>query len=808
MNVFLPTGPAGKDEETLYSTRTEFAQSLQTVSDHILASTGPDRDRSLTFGILGDWGSGKSTALRQIEARLIQDGSVLTGHFDAPQWEPLGDARFSLAYVILQGVSPTLLQQAQKALSEAAGAEETVTAGDWRDLVSAANFFEAVRDSPGAPVIEQWMQRMATERLTEANKRVFVLLIDDLDRCGLDFTSSLLAALNYWDHAGLPLYFIVAARRDHLLDSLRSQSTGAKSPDEALEKYIHVAIDVPAFLTDPTEVAAFLTSLLPAGESQGNNSPLGHVLRLLNDAGRRPSNSVLAPVVRVGEDGLTPRGAKTRMNLLLTYGRELEEAGPTSVDDESFRRVDRIFKDNVLRTYWPEFWNYTYKPVLIGSKENPTWLTRSDFVRKLTELGSVLAPLWNETSGRLDTASAVLELLREHLGSAIDFRGVDLRLAMYLAMDPAWDAQTVGVAVGASAIPDLHASQPGDNVTDSAVGTLPGGDVLLEFWQAESAADSGEYAAARQHLRNLEGLVRADVTNSDGAIVGNAALVAERISDNGLARRLHELAVRGKGGTAKWNIMQNFVDFILDTKDADRYKEAEALLEALRTEGGMHKPERTAALAFRFSNLTGTTIPGFESPSQVISDLQHSPTVEGLTRIVDFYPSAMSSEQLLEIGRTVAAAVTDDSELYRVLRIVADKLAGSSEWSDEAAALDIYGFLLRSGLACSPPRSDTLVVGHNMASLLAGRYRGAAIALWAWIYAQTPNDEKVRRGFGITLGRAGMEGAAVKVIQGREFSEPLPEREDLPVHFSEVDRWWETIDVAEYSPCDVPLDRS
>src|SRR5262249_42032314 len=131
-------------------------------------------------------------------------------------------------------------------------------------LRRAVNFFDVTTSMPAAPILEQWMRDTAVRVTNEANgpassgrPRAHIVMIDDLDRCDLAFTVQLLAAMTYWQTApGFSIFFIVAADIDHLLDALTEHlPRGAQNPAQALEKYIHLAVNMPGFLENIDEVS-------------------------------------------------------------------------------------------------------------------------------------------------------------------------------------------------------------------------------------------------------------------------------------------------------------------------------------------------------------------------------------------------------------------------------------------------------------------------------------------------------------------------------------------------------------------------
>jgi len=796
MVTFASPGPAEPGDELLYDSRPEFRQQLRTVVDHVVASAMTPGRRGLTFGVYGAWGAGKSSALRVLRRELTkcgdQKGVAFTfTEYEAPAWETFNDARTSLAYGILQSLDASTLPHVQEALAGVMSHPLTAALPETADLARAIGFFRALVACPESPVVEHWIQQRVRQALAGPAPKAHVVFLDDVDRCGPSYTAALLIAMNAWDHVpDLPLFFFVAASRDHLLEALEEQALGSRTAEEAIEKYVHVDLEVPDFLTTPSEVATYQTGLATTvARSQGEADLLK---QLLDEAALQPADSVLAPLVRLGSARLTPRRAKDRLNALLI------EFQPTHVElDDDLRRDIKIW---VIRTFWPNFWTYTLAPLLKGGPSEE-WEDLRAYVTTLRDYGRLLLPLWNAEDDQLRSAQAAVAIMLERT-PARGYADAPVRLAMYLSMSPPWQPPP-------DAVFESLTSSPPRAPTDENVDTVesdPQTQTHLLYLQAEAASDAGDHVSATTALVSFANIVRANPAAASASRIGNAALVAQRIGSYDLARDLHRRAVQRD--PHHWNVVQNYVDFIVGRGLEADYDIAREQLARLADEGADHKPTRTAALALQLDGLTGASVREVARRTQEFAtSLRANPNFEGFLRASELFPKYVDESVLTEITKAVAQAVEDDERLHLILRGYADTLARSNEGADELLAIDVYRFLLSSGLACQGASSDTSDLRHNLASLLSTQgFRANAIAIWRQIYRERPYDGQVRRGLAVALENASQEAAAAAVLQGKELPELPLTPQKLPSPFSDRPHWWRNLVSNSYAPCLPGLD--
>lgn len=809
--MFIPQSP--DDTDLLFDSVPGFLANLEVIAAHIAqpAATGAP-SRPMTFGVYGAWGAGKSTALRRLH-RLVTDqlpgtgGRVTTSHYSAPMWQSTGNPQATLAYTILNAIDPDAVFRAIRDHSDA----HVLMAEDPGQPSSFARLAEAFQSTPA--LHQQWMASIShvlhdevgppprgvvgageapegaqstVPGATETLPHVHIVFIDDVDRCTHTFTAELLAATSFWDSPGhVNLFFVLAANEQHLVESLRTNlPLGAHTPEEALEKYVHLTVSVPEMMTSPQLVASFLAHL-----SEHVNSPslsenqLAALREVILESADHYPNCVMAPLLQASP-GLTPRAVKHRLN---TFLAEFRPHGPLQLGD---------VKEWVIKAFWPDFWWRYLWPL---GKTSPGEEERRyvDYVIRLTKYGRTLHSLWGLDDNELRPA---LEFLARQDGLTLD--EVNPALAIYLATEPPWEPPESTGRLEFS-IPD----EPAEPTHTDETADAPENEVLLRYYQADQAQEEGNAAAAAQQLSAIMAIVRSGrLQRNAAASVGNAALIAERMRLTELARDLHLAA--HKLDPRHFNVMQNLVSFINDAAQSDLYKEAERLLEILDTDGRAHKPQRTLALHVQLDALLGRPVEALRPRvERLLQSIENEPSVAGLAALVEMELSVLTVNDARRVGRVVAEAARDDLERHHALRMLADFIAQSDDPVEEREAAELYRFLLGRGLACQGDLNP-FALWHNLATLYASLgYRAYAASIWRGLYDLQPTNQAMRRTFAVTLDSLGHDKAAAAVLLGQALPtldlalQPVPESL-LDGH--EVDRWWERLPIGDHPPCPEP----
>jgi hypothetical protein len=821
--------PADARSDKLFSTRHGFLANLNSIADYIVrAAVAADEPSSMTFAIYGKWGAGKSSALRVVEDRIKGTAEktplkVTFTHFDSPLWERFPDIRPALAYEIVKGISPEALTKEAKLLALMTQ-KDPMALPDEAELKQAVVFLGVLGSLPSAPVLEQWMRDAAIRVSTKPGENgtsAHIVMIDDLDRCSLSFTARLLAAMGYWQAIpGFSIFFIIAADRDHLLDSLRENlPRGAHNPAQALEKYVHLSVNMPGFLEALDEVASFLKNLTESVIDDGtmDQDRRAELQQMIEGSVKSYPNCVFAPLLELDEVGLTPRAVKHRFNTFMAEFKPqpgLEAVPPADL------------KDLLIKAFWPEFWwRFIWKlKVVPRDQDARDWDEKADWVDALTSLGRDLLGREHWAKPTEERRAAVAALAAK---KGLDLKDIDPALVMYLAVEPSWqrpsaDPASLKPSLAAFGTPprqqsaeerlgytlpdsDLVADEQEIRPPESDMPTSPDDQVFFFRLLAEEAHSKGDDARATQLLADIADIAAAGgLQRRSAGAVGNAGLLAERMRNRQAAFVLHSAA--HALDPTHWNVAQNFVEFILDESIAELYPVAQELLSQLRTQGSEHKPDRTTMLALQFAELSGQPLSPDSvqaSVEQFIGELAKDPKIGQFARILSLGNRTLAPAQANQAGKIVAEAATEDLTRYQVLRALADFLAKSDDEGVESTAIDLYRYLLKTGLACI--RSDSgNDVKHNLASLLAasGSYNNVAALLWEETYRQRPGDQTMRRAFAHHLDRLDREADAAKVLIGQELPVLQLTPEPLPDMFaSSWDAWWENLTIEEHPPC-------
>ena len=195
------------------------------IASTIVGLLEQNRQRALTIGIHGDWGAGKSSILKMVEAAMKQNGDVACLWFNGWAFQGFDDAKTvlieatiaelvrqrstvgkvkklgaslikridwlrltrqgsSLAFALATGLpSPDLLASAADAIGKLAGNVASMDAADIEEQLAAASSYLKPAEGRSVPKeIHQFRAEFA-ELLEEAEIGQLVVLIDDLDRC-------------------------------------------------------------------------------------------------------------------------------------------------------------------------------------------------------------------------------------------------------------------------------------------------------------------------------------------------------------------------------------------------------------------------------------------------------------------------------------------------------------------------------------------------------------------------------------------------------------------------------------------------
>jgi hypothetical protein len=851
--TFVTPGPAEPEFEVLFSTRPDFILNLRSIAAHIAgASRAPTTAAtSMTFAVYGRWGAGKSTALRYLQ-RLIEqathgEGSTLRfSQYDAPLWERYEDARASLALQILRSAESDILTNVTNTLADLRGQSLPSTIAlspSTFDLKASIDFLDTLAKFDGAPpVLEQWLRDCLRDRPVEDGGYTHVVFVDDLDRCGHEFVVKLLAAMSYWSSApGLEIYFVIAASREHLLEALAANAfpLGARTPEESLEKYVHLSVDMPDLLVSSTEVAHFMCALVEQVIPSSEGDERGRELtKLLNDSARADQpNSVFSPLLHPAHGKLTPRSVKHRFN---TFMAEFKPEGKLN---------EHLVKRWILKAFWPEFWWHTLwgvetqprgKPASIApvtdSSDRSSMARAQERALQLREVGRKLVPFWgmpfDQLRGPMDYLARRSSLLLEG--------DEDPALAMYLAADPSWVPPGGGSDERTRATHTFETKlvpQEDENEERLADGGLeevasrvvpaerePSQQQLAElshadqavllYFYANKASKELDRSAALANLVHLASIAESEALPAVAApSLGNAALVAERIGEPGLALELYKAAWNADPSIAR--IAQNFANLALNEQATEEFANANRMINEMQVISGHENEFRTRVLALRLALAMGgeaeTGLSG--RVRELKTEVLANPTVERFNLFASLSSGGTGKQlvpslDLRETARAAATAADTEQERYDVLESYGTRLYYYPGIGDENESARLFLYLFRRGLMCTfGTDSDAVVIEGYIADLLRARgYESSAFKLMYDIYPRASSDEWVRRNLALMLNAAGYGDAAPAALLGQRLPEISIDSSRAPatVFGSTQGDWWLEFEFSERNECPSP----
>ena len=295
---FIADKPISNSSEDLF----QFRQFVDLIESAVRATQTP-----FVYGVLGDWGTGKTSVLRLLEARFRDESGAIRRFpdgreifvpiwFDAWKYENEAHIVYPLLYAIKQqyerdvpqekkdgiraafqtvvatsllavgqvglrallrnltggAVDPRLLEESLKQVREAqasALSEVDAVLSGWTDSVS--NFAWAFGD-----LLSAYAEGLVGP--ADADRVRFLILVDDLDRCLPETTISILESIKH--HLSVPNCIFVLAINGRVIYQTIRRKYGGEGIDgrEYLEKILNYAFYVPEIDLDKSAMERFV----------------------------------------------------------------------------------------------------------------------------------------------------------------------------------------------------------------------------------------------------------------------------------------------------------------------------------------------------------------------------------------------------------------------------------------------------------------------------------------------------------------------------------------------------------------------
>jgi tetratricopeptide (TPR) repeat protein len=603
----------------------------------------------------------------------------------------------------------------------------------------------------------------------EGTPRVLVVLVDDLDRCKLEFRWRLLDAIQQL--SDIPnLFFVLAVDLERLREAVE-QTGDVVDPDFALEKYIQHSVT------------------LPDMDREGFKS---FVERLLQESsGKDPAARTIVENVQFLQNGLkelTPRSVKRCINTILFDLRRQVSGGVSNEERQQY------LKERMLEYTWPAFHRKYFRLAKFPATIDEERLRRAF---------GTLETACMELAHTRDEVLFNFTLKRISETLHLEWESLDRRLISFLGIPPYWFTSiekplSVFSQLEPEWAPVKAPSQPQREIPVPVLED-PTEEFTKLYLRGEIAEANGNREETLRYAQAVYDLItqhRSYFQSQHADSVGNIAINAERFNDIALAARLYELALELNPEHS--NNMQNYVDLIVMRPVPSRYDRAKELIERLkRPRHAQHRLERTLSLEAHLKAVMG------EEPARIgagelerlIVDFLAGPTQRKFVGLMSLLTEIQDYADMDPIAHAFFLAATTDEDRYLAVRAFADGLAPAKDTRYELLAMDIYRYLLGTTLSTGA-MAEHPQVEHNLATLLYRHdYDDEAGRLWFEAYSSVPKNGAIQRAYELYLLRAGRPDLANDVAEGKPLKEMKLQEGTKPIprqFFDEdIERWWE-----------------
>ncbi|MGV7116445.1 KAP family P-loop NTPase fold protein [Paenibacillus kyungheensis] len=235
-----PDQPIEKIEHDLFN-RSDFARTLSNVLNNI-------SNKSLTIGIFGNWGSGKSSFYNMIkEHSQIQKQEINFIEFKPWYFSTSDDLIKRFLMMLLEeierdgGYDPNL----KKELKKYADILSSVSIRSFNSIISLKEIFNKIMPDPENSDISNVKSKI--EKLLELSNRKLVVYIDDVDRLDGEEIKSIFKLVRLV--ADFPnIIYVIALDEEVVISALSTIYSKSNNSQDEARKYIEKFIQVPIYL--------------------------------------------------------------------------------------------------------------------------------------------------------------------------------------------------------------------------------------------------------------------------------------------------------------------------------------------------------------------------------------------------------------------------------------------------------------------------------------------------------------------------------------------------------------------------------
>ena len=746
--MLLSDAPVSLENDLIWE-NTEVGFELDMIAETILQSEEP-----LVFAVHGPWGAGKTSFLKMIEGKFVQQKqhTIHISWYVASTYQGVGDAATTLTLRLLRTLSDRTKEKEsseklyENLLKPAVKSKNEMTGG-YAFLQEIAGKVGMLADL--GVVIEEFLDGTIT-----SSKSKLVLMIDDLDRCSLDFIGDVLENVQRLN-AVKNLFIFLAIDHIRLENALKKRFTDVmeeRNPRWAAEKYIQHTIELPPLTTK--SLTTFIRKALIPPEIEDKE-----VFR---------HDPVVETIIKTADyfnvaiRQKLPRTIKTCMNLIRPALLRQLKRDPSLPEDEK----RNIVKKQLIAYLFQDFYAW------LQHAEKRHNSTEFYFLASLEELSQ---KFYADEKVSVDPdTNALFQFRLNRLKSSFLLEDQRLQipeeLAKLLARPPflAYEDQTT---------------------------LFRSGQIRRElrtlYKKAEKAYESDDernYVSVAEQFYTLARANKTAVGNIGGEI-GNLALNAQEFEGFELAEHLFRLALDIDPSHA--NNILNFVAFIVNNR-TDLYHEARGLLEKLRQKYPEHRPERALRYLIRLKSKLGDSI------EQELDELAQlgSKTSDSDERKYIF--SIMMNErrefEVVQLFKLIAEDLRADKKaLWKFQFKAALQLQeyASEKKEFEFIAMDLYRQLLTLPESQLPTSVRVIIMSMYAVSLQKYYYNSEAGCLLYHAYIVDPQNKGTQEIYSEYLKKAGADELLPKVSKGEalDMSKPIlmSSSKTIPKQFSSLE---------------------